>query len=524
MPFGSRLTPARAATAFAAACGAWLVACSADVDGYHLITDGIDHGTGGDASGGGNGIGGNRSASGGSTSVGGRTTADNAGGPNGGGPDASVMDNGGAGGIGGDGGTGGLGDGGNGGTGNGGTGGLGSGGIGSGGLGSGGTGTGGLGSGGIGSGGIGSGGLGSGGLGSGGTGSGGIGSGGVGSGGLGSGGIGSGGIGAGGIGSGGAGTGGTCGTWPCNPTTVPPIPALSGITAAAWEPSTQHYFFLKPAAKEVYEMNPATGAVTGPTALPGTKVAPGAFGASASSFYFVADSTLYRVSHTGAVTTSVAASATPPDTQWNGAYAGGWFVVGYPGGATQAVQDGTNVLNTPAKALTKVYGLVTDGNSFVFTMTSPSTPEVWVPRLTPGTFSVPAGHCVLPGSSYLNAPLSTYGQTVAWVLKGATTDRVDVATLSSTSCSINPNEITFAQASTGSGAVGLLDDRYVIVTSLVSPPTVTMIIEDMNAGPPSSPLSGSMGSGAPQAFVMGIGSPTHYAALVTGDRPVIVRF
>jgi hypothetical protein len=466
----------------AAAAAAWVVACSAGVDGFRIDDKG---GHAGDGSGGGSSETGGATASGGD----GGATADSGGASSGG-------------------------------RGKGGDGGLGNGGAGkppsSGGsneLNTGGAtlmtsgGQGGTGNGGVASGG---------GKATGGTGNGGAG-------GKGSGGIGSGGIGAGGAGTGGAngGAGGMNTTTPGDPVQVPlSDPSLTGITAAAWDGS--FFFLLQASAHQFYQVNPAppTAQVTGPFPLP-TGVAAYAFGVSSSGVFVVAGTKAFKVPRTGY--TSQAGVTIPAFTQPSGAYAGSYFLIGdlaNSGSSTARALDASGALASTASSLGAVYAVGSDGSNFGYSTFDGNVMRV---HQIPGSSLSPnAFDCAGDSAGGQDHQISVYGNTVAWVKGESTFMLLYIAQNSSGTCPVPPPQpIQYGTSGAGPYAVGLINDGDALVVEKFASGTGELQIHGRSGQ--HKPLTNVYFSGSTQPKQIVVGSG-HYAAVVSGYTPAIISF
>jgi hypothetical protein len=462
--------------------GALLAACSAGVDDYRILDDGI----GGDSGG---------------ASVGGGKVNDHSGGRSGGGgtvPDASAggtTDSGGAGGAPSSGGaeTGG--------------------GISAGGTNTGGTSTGGANTGGTNTGGTNTGGTNTGGTNTGGTNTGGASTGGTSTGGT----------STGGANTGGANTGGTGGVTFGQPVVVTQQGQPSGITAAAWD--GQYFWVLNPTAKTFYRINPVNrpATVTGPYNLPGTTLAPRVFGASTTHVYLIADGKAYQVPNAGSTTvTGVNFGTTGEMTQLRGAYAGGYLLVGRADALSTTPArwfNGTTVAN--AGTITAVGRVATDGATFAIARASVnSTADVH--RVVPGSWTLNATPCNRGSFNQVDLPLGISYAAVAWALPGlGQRPRLNVSRIPNGACD-TLGEVYFGAMSTSGHAIGLLSETHAVVVETFTAGAATLSVKDMVTfqGTPETAIN--MGGTAPREII--VGGNSRYALVVGENVPVLVTF
>jgi hypothetical protein len=461
-----------------------VAACSAGVDDYRIVDDGIGGGSGG------------------TSAAGGKLNADSGGRASGGqggggtGPDASAggtTDSGGAGNAPSTGG---------------------------GGIGAGGTNTGGGSNGGTSAGGTNAGGTSTGGVNTGGVNTGGVNTGGVNTGGVNTGGVNTGGVNTGGTNTGGVATGGAGGTTTFGkPVVVGMTMQLQGITAGAWD--GQSFWVLNPTAKTFHRINPANtpATVTGPYSLPGTTLAPRVFGASTSHVFIIADTSAYRVPNAGSATgTAVPFGTTAELPVLRGAYAGGYLLVGKADGAASVARwfDGTTV--GTATALTNVSRVATDGLSFAITRVNGAGTDIH--RLAPGTWSLNPTPCVRGTFQAFDYPLSIFYTAVAWVLPGSgQSPRLSVSRITNGVCS-SPSQVFFGVQGTTAHPVGLLAETHAVVVETFSGGAATLAVKDMVALETTAETSINLGGAVPKDLIVG----GRYALVIGDNFPVLVSF
>ena len=303
---------------------------------------------------------------------------------------------------------------------------------------------------------------------------------------------------------------------------------MSGITAAAWVPSAQAFYLLKPSTREYFVLS-TNGSVTGPTALKGTgTVAQYVFGASATDVFFVTGTTLVRQPISGAAELQRSLPGPPTPALLTGAYANGWFFVGNAGGACQALQDGMPTLDSGADNLSGVYVVTTDVTSFAF-RTIGAANQAALHRIAAGAFALNSSPCSAGAfSTNSGSPVGVYGSTVAWVIQLPLNNpyQLNVATLSGGTCSA-PAQVDFGTSGTGSQAVGLIDDSHALVTpTAVTGGSATIAMLDAQDQLfTRATRSVSMGAnGFPVMFVVGREATTHHAVLVTKNIPALISF
>jgi hypothetical protein len=377
-----------------------------------------------------------------------------------------------------------------------------------------------------------------------GAGGGGVGNGGLGNGGLhqtggetsaGGTGAGGGGTGAGGTGTGGTGTGGNAAggsggsrVGPSDPRSVPLSPqSPSGITAAAYQPTTGQFFLLAPGTRQYFVVD-TTGKVSAPIGLPGSgTVAPRAFAVSPTNVFFISGSTLYRQPVGDGAPFTIGLPGSPPVTTWSAGYAGGWLFVGNASGTSQALADAKMGLDAVSN-FTFVSAVTTDGRGFAFRSMGTHADSV-LQRIAPGDFGATTKPCAAGAFNSSNGvPVGVYANTVAWVVRPVGSSPYTLQVASTDGGCGAPRSATFGTSGNGSQAVGLIDDSHALVTPEAAPGSVTIDIVgvDESLTLTQLPVRTIGGSAFPVDFVVGVDAEaiTHFAVLVTDDRPVLVSF
>lgn len=438
-----------------------LTACSAGVDGFHILEDGVNGGAGGTTSAGGkvNGQSGGRAGSGGA------------------GGTAGVIPDGSAGGT----------------T---------SGGAGNAPGGGGAT-------------------TGDGGDGSGGAADGGASSGGTGNGGTNTGGANTGGTSTGGANTGGANTGGTGGAIGSSAPAVVSLAApISGVTAAAYD--GRYFWVLKPSTAQFYRIDPLArpAAIVGPRALPAGTVAPRVFGASSTHVYAIVDAKAYRVSNNGFTNEAGVAFGTPAEMpNLRGAYAGEYLLVGNgPAPATaRALQDGATAVTT-LNAIGPISRVATDGLTFVVTRNEGTT--LTLHRLMPGVWALNPTPCQRGAYAARDDSISVFYSAAAWTyadssyrgyLTFASFDGSGVCTASS--------DWQIGDTQSSKKPAALVDETHAVALDVNTGSNWSVSLKD--SARTSTPLT-EVNLGGDAAFAVVPGG--RHALVVGNNFPVLVSF
>jgi hypothetical protein len=356
--------------------------------------------------------------------------------------------------------------------------------------------------------------------GQGGTGSGGGGSGGKASGGAGSGGIGSGGKGSGGVGNGGA--GGMTTTGPGDPVQVPISDTqLTGITAAAWDGT--FFFLLEAAAHRFWQVNPAgtPAQPSGPFMLP-MGVMPYAFGVSDSGVFVVAGTKAYKVPKTGY--TSQTGVTIPAYTQSSGAYGGGYFLIGElagTGATARALDSNGTALVGSASSLGVIYAVGSDGSNFGYTTYDGTSGVMRVHQISGSSLTANSFDCAGDSKGGQDHQISVYKNSVAWVKSESNFKLLYIAQNTTGTCLPAPQPIQYGTTGQGPYAVGLINEGTALVVEEFASGVAEIQIHGSSGD--RTPLENVLfnGSAYPKSIIVGSG---HYAAIVSGYTPVIVRF
>jgi hypothetical protein len=311
---------------------------------------------------------------------------------------------------------------------------------------------------------------------------------------------------------------------PGDPVQVTLTPQPSGITAASWRPdlTPPRFYLLEAGMNRFWSLNPATGAVSGPLALPTGSVVPRAFGTSAGFAYVVIGNAINRVPIGGSTTATAVLPITLGGAALTvtGAYAAGWFLVGQTSGATYALYDTASALDSGAGSLTNVNRVVTDGKSFAFRNLVVNTAEAHLIGAS-SPFKALQTPCAAGTAANLGDPLGVSGNTVAWIICGGTSCQLHFATVSGGVCTPG-SSVAVGMSGASARFVGLIDDQYALVLPNVFGTSADVQIIKAGGGFSSKILAGvSLGSKAAYMFVMG---PPHYAVVLSDDFPAVISF
>jgi hypothetical protein len=334
--------------------------------------------------------------------------------------------------------------------------------------------------------------------------------------------------GGGGVGNGGgAGNGGSAGGGGTAMSLVTPgqvpldhTPELTGITAAAW--GGDYFFLLEPGAHQFWQVEPDTGSVTGPFALPNVMLVPHAFGASREFVYVVGVNKAYRVPRAGSTTTPGANLATTVSETAIGAYANGYLLIGDAQGTktAQVFSDDTGTVSTATK-IGAIFAVASDGLNFAFTTLGSQMLVNAVPS-GPG-MAANAAPCSGGSVMAMDYPVSISGQTVAWVVTAGNYMQVTFATIAQGSCAEKMlDRVLFGKPGKGAPpVVGLINDNQALVFDSYESGSGDMRLVERRGGatPPFTVKLG--GQKYPTAIVVG---EQHYAFIVADNAPAMIHF
>jgi hypothetical protein len=337
----------------------------------------------------------------------------------------------------------------------------------------------------------------------------------------GTGGVTTGGVGNGGAGNGGMGTGGTPPIGPADPTpwrvNEPPTWSIDG---AAW--SGTSFFLLDSTAKMFWEVNPATHNVVGqPRALPNLTIYPHSFAASKQAIYFVGSGKGFRIPQSGWTSGMGTPMTFPTKLAPIGAasasdvYLSGDFASGK---TAEALDVNGSLISGVGGALGKIYGVSSDGASFVFNTLDVN--YLRVHRAKASDIKLSASPCTAGSFGTQSNQLSVHGSTVAWLLIEGSNSYVNFGTIDDSGVCKNPVAQTLLTAVMAAGGIGLVDDNYAFV---VDRPTGGSGSIHLAARPGYAPKKVtqmlSMGANDVSIFV-----GASNAVFVSGGDPVFASF
>jgi hypothetical protein len=268
------------------------------------------------------------------------------------------------------------------------------------------------------------------------------------------------------------------------------------------------------------------GTVTGTFATPAGTVAPRVLGVSQTHLFVVVGSSIYRYP-IGNYAAQAGIPVTFADYQLiTAAYAGGHFLLADPTttGTAKSLADGAGNV-TSHSTFTAVAALYTDGAAFVFRRAAGISCEVH--RIVPGAFTLNTNPCSCGNFGEASRPSAVWGNTLAWINVAINNPYLlRLTERGATTCGA-VDTVSFSRDPSGSRAIGLLSDRYALVTDDLIPGTGVQvsILDRVTAGRRGSPLPlVPLGGGSAQGFVVSQEPTPHNAVLVTGDRASLLRF